>query len=400
MVTESLGVYISVPFCRAKCTYCNFASGVFGAERMDAYVDRLCEEISTAHGRADRMRSSLPRVADSVYLGGGTPSLLSAEQVERVFTALRQQFELAEGAEITLECAPGQLEQGTLEVLLRAGMNRVSFGVQSFVDAEARAVGRLHTREVCLGEVARLRAAGVAEMNVDLIVGLPGQTAASWRESVDVAIGTGVPHISMYMLEVDEDSRLGREVLAEGARYGAAKVPDDDAIAEWYGAGCEWLDSAGVRQYEISNFAREGHESRHNLKYWRRSPYVGFGLDAHSMLRSGEDVVRFANPSELEAYMQPATVLPIVREEPAVERIGREGQFEEALFLGLRLNKGVSLRELRGEFGDSLVDAIDGAVHEISEGGLMQREGDRIRLSARGRMASNEVFSRLLVVPA
>src|SRR5206468_1006695 len=214
-------------------------------------------------------------------------------------------------AEITLECAPGQLETNTLEMLQVFGINRVSLGVQSFMDEEARAVGRLHTRAVCLDEIARLRGQGVEDINVDLICGLPGQTAASWRESVEVAIETGVSHVSLYMLEVDEDSRLGREVLASGARYGALSVPEEDQIADWYGAACEWLESVGLRQYEISNFAREGHMSRHNLKYWRRDPYVGFGLDAHSMLRSGDDVVRFANPDQLDGYMANA-LLPVL----------------------------------------------------------------------------------------
>ncbi|HKO20241.1 MAG TPA: radical SAM protein, partial [Acidobacteriaceae bacterium] len=183
-MAEPLGVYISVPFCRAKCTYCNFASGVFGAERMDAYVDRVCAEIARAPDRAVGIGAELPRRVDSVYLGGGTPSLLNANQVQRLFAALRAEFQVQNGAEITLECAPGQMSEETLETLLGAGMNRVSLGVQSFVDAEARAVGRLHTREICMREILRLRGAGIEDINIDLIVGLPGQTAASWRESV------------------------------------------------------------------------------------------------------------------------------------------------------------------------------------------------------------------------
>ncbi|HEX3572236.1 MAG TPA: radical SAM family heme chaperone HemW [Acidobacteriaceae bacterium] len=400
---QPLGVYLSVPFCRAKCTYCNFASGVFGAERMDAYVARVCVEIRAVGRRTDSMRAELPRQVDSVYLGGGTPSLLSAEQVRRVIEALRTSFEIADSAEITLECAPGQLSDETADALLAAGMNRVSFGVQSFVDAEARAVGRLHTREVCLKEIVRLQRAGVENINVDLIAGLPEQTAASWRESVDVAIATGVPHISMYMLEVDEDSRLGREMLAAGTRYGAAGVPDEDAIAEWYGAACEWLASAGVHQYEISNFAREGYASLHNMKYWRREPYVGFGLDAHSMLRSREEVVRFANTSELDKYLanaQETSLLPVLDAGADLDRMGREQQFEEALFLGLRMNPGVSLPDLRVEFGVALVESVREPLEDVIEAGLMERDGDRIRLTARGRMASNEVFGRLLVVAA
>ena len=182
-MSDSLGVYVSVPFCRAKCTYCNFASGVFGAERMDRYVEAVCAEIESVRGRVAALGVEMPGRVDTVYLGGGTPSLLSAEQMLRLFAALRDEFEMKEPAEITLECAPGQLTDETLEEMLRQEMNRVSFGVQSFVDAEARAVGRTHTREICLREITRMREAGVGNINVDLIVGLPGQTEASWRES-------------------------------------------------------------------------------------------------------------------------------------------------------------------------------------------------------------------------
>ena len=218
-----LGAYISVPFCKAKCSYCNFASGVLGAgtagaDRIDRYVEQVCAEIGSARARAAAMRAELPERLDTVYFGGGTPSLLSAEQMRRVFAALRGEFEVTPDAEITLECAPGQLGDETLDELLRLGMNRVSFGVQSFVDAEARAVGRMHTRAICLAEIERMRAAGVQEINVDLIVGLTRQTAVSWCESVEVALGSGVPHVSVYMLEVDEDSRLGRELLKAGNR--------------------------------------------------------------------------------------------------------------------------------------------------------------------------------------
>jgi oxygen-independent coproporphyrinogen-3 oxidase len=406
---DSLGVYISVPFCRAKCTYCNFASGVFGAERMERYVERVCAEIRVARARVEGLGPDveLPAHVDTVFFGGGTPSLLSAEQMRRIFAALHGEFAVDAGAEITLECAPGQLGEEVLEELLRQGMNRVSFGVQSFVDREAAGVGRLHTREMCLAEIARVRAMGVEEINVDLIVGLPQQTAESWRESVEVAIRSGVPHVSVYMLEVDGDSRLGREMLAEGARYGAGATPSEDETADWYGAACEWLEAAGIRQYEISNFARVGHASRHNVKYWRREPYVGFGLDAHSMLRcGGADAVRWANSEDLDAYLgngdSGGSRLDLLhqRTAPEVEIIGREQGFEEAMFLGLRMNVGVDLGALRREFGERIVREAVGALSDVEEAGLVERDGDWVRLTERGRMASNEVFGRLLVAAA
>ena len=273
-----------------------------------------------------------------------------------------------------------------------------------------------------LHEIGRLRAAGVENINVDLIVGLPRQTAESWRESVEVAIESEVPHVSVYMLEVDEESRLGREILKAGdsqqrtengqqrtenrLKYGAGEVPSEDEIADWYGAACEWLEAAGVKQYEISNFAREGYASRHNVKYWRREPYVGYGLDAHSMLRTGEGAVRWANGDDLERYEVQgsrfegkAVGLALFRESagPEVEWIGREKAFEEAMFLGLRMNVGVDLQALREEFGEGLVGGAMDAMVDAEEAGLVVVEDGRVRLTTRGRMASNEVFGRLLV---
>ncbi|MEI9980030.1 MAG: radical SAM family heme chaperone HemW [Edaphobacter sp.] len=402
-MTRPVGVYISVPFCKAKCTFCNFASGVFGAERMQQYVNRLCAEIGGARAAADALKASLPRAVDTVYFGGGTPSLLSGQQFRQVFESLRREFDVATEAEITLECAPGQLAEETLEELLRQGMNRISFGVQSFVDRESAAVGRLHTSDQCREEIARVRAAGIQEVNLDLIAGLPHQTQASWSHSVEQAIASGAPHVSIYLLEVDDESRLGREMLEQGTRYSAAEVPSEDAAAEWYQQACEALDAAGWHQYEISNFARRGHRSRHNLKYWRRDPYVGFGLDAHSMLSAGEDAVRFANTSELDEYLGVAAVpaalrlLQAVESAPGVDRIERGAAFEESLFLGLRLNEGIDLDHLRGQFGDAMLEGTMAALHEVRDAGLLELNPGRIRLTPRGRVLSNEVFSRLLL---
>jgi oxygen-independent coproporphyrinogen-3 oxidase len=374
---------------------------------MDAYVDRLCQEVGNARSDAAEKGATLGREADSVYFGGGTPSLLRPGHFRRIFGALREQFDLAEEAEATIECAPGQLSSDTLEELQRQGVNRISLGVQSFVDREASAVGRMHTGEECEREIARLQAAGVREIGLDLIAGLPHQTDDSWRESLERTIESGVTHVSIYMLEVDEDSRLGREVLAGGGRYGAQAVPDEDAAAGWYEVGCEVLEAAGVRQYEISNFAKPGHESRHNTKYWRRQPYAGFGLDAHSMLHTLEEAVRFQNTDDLDIYMQDGGMqdggpLQLLRRgaAPRPEFIHREAAFEESLFLGLRMNAGVDVASLRHEFGDVLLDGVMPAVAEVSEAGLLAVSDGRLRLTTRGRMASNEVFSRLLVSAA
>jgi oxygen-independent coproporphyrinogen-3 oxidase len=275
--------------------------------------------------------------------------------------------------------------------LLRCGVNRVSLGVQSFVDAEAAAVGRLHKRATVVEEIARLRAAGIANFNIDLIAGLPHQTEASWQYSLEEIIATGSPHVSVYMLEVDEDSRLGRELIAGGTRYHAHCVPDEEAVVDFYLAACEKLEAAGVRQYEISNFARSGFESRHNLKYWMRQPYLGFGVDAHSMLVSASpdaDAVRFAASDVLEQYVAGAPLQRTV--------VSRSSALEENFFLGLRLTRGVNLLELSANLGEQAVGNFRDAIAELVRDGLMQRDGDFIRLTAQGRLLSNEVFENFL----
>jgi oxygen-independent coproporphyrinogen III oxidase len=402
-----VGVYISVPFCKAKCTFCNFSSGVFGAERMQQYVDRLCEEIRRSQAAAQNIAAVLPRTVDTIYFGGGTPSLLSAQRFRQIFQHLRGEFNLAKDAEITLECAPGQLSDETLDELLQQGMNRISFGVQSFVDRETAAVGRLHTEQQCEAELARVRAAGVEEINIDLIAGLPHQTAESWRYSVEQAIASGAPHLSVYMLEVDDESRLGHEMLEQGTRYGASSVPSEDETADWYQQACTAFRAAGVEQYEISNFARSGHRSRHNLKYWQRQAYIGFGLDAHSMLPTDAGAVRFANTSDLDEYLGNAAPAPFRLLESASKTatsefdiIGRDEAFEESLFLGLRLNEGVDLKHLRNQFGDAMLDDAMPALLEVRDAGLLELSSGRMRLTPHGRLVSNEVFNRLLISSA
>ncbi len=283
-------------------------------------------------------------------------------------------------AEITVECAPGQLSDGVLEALAAAGVNRVSLGVQSFVDEEAHASGRLHDRATVATDLRRLRAAGITNLNVDLIAGLAGQTFASWEESLEVLIDSRVPHASVYMLEVDEDSRLGREMLKGGTRYRAGLVPSDEAIAQMYERAIERLDAAGLQQYEISNFSRPGFESRHNMRYWERRPYLGVGLDASSMLRCEptlganaktrrgwgtlDPVVRATTTDDLKAYLAGP-------ESPETAWLSAERQHEEAWFLGLRLNAGVDLAALDGEFGNAMVAPALETAKRLEKDGLV-----------------------------
>jgi oxygen-independent coproporphyrinogen III oxidase len=386
-----LGIYISVPFCRTKCSYCNFASDVFSRAVFERYVDRVCSDIENAPQVAWQMGGQFDRIVNSIYLGGGTPTVLESAQLERIFAAVRIQFDVKPGAEITVECAPGTLTAAMIDSLLRCGVNRVSLGVQSFVDQEAVAVGRLHKRAIVLEDIAQLRAAKITNINIDLIAGLPHQTAESWEFSLAETIATGVPHVSVYMLEVDGDSRLGRELLAGGTRYHAHFVPDEEAVADFYLAACERLNAADVAQYEISNFAREGFESRHNLKYWTRQPYFGFGVDAHSMLQSADpeiEAVRFAPPDSLERYISVA----------ALQRtaVSRAAALEEIFFLGLRLTQGVNLRELAAKFGEEAVENVRTEIAELVASRLMERREDVIRLTAHGRLLSNEVFERFI----
>lgn len=387
--SETLGVYISVPFCRAKCSFCNFASGVGTPEAVERYVALLCREIRAVRGAAEATGIVLPERVDTVYMGGGTPSLLEALQMEAIFAALRGEFCIEDGAEITLEAAPGQIGASLLDTALQMGVNRVSLGVQTFVDAEASAVGRSHTERSCLREFARLRAAGVRSLGIDLIAGLPRQTERSWAQSLDVAGDCGLDHLSVYMLEIDEESRLGREVLGGGARLQAPAVPTDDGIATMYEMACERLPARGFAQYEISNFACDGARSRHNVKYWQREAYLGFGMDAHTMAarRTGRGL-RWANADDLAVY---EGVSAMDTAEPVTDRQA----FEETVFLGLRLAEGLR-REALTHQPASWRSAFQAGVEHMQSAGLLQADDLGWRLTRRGQMVSSEVFGELL----
>ena len=440
-----LGLYISVPFCRSKCSYCNFASGVLSRAIFQRYVDRLCADLENASRTAEQMGGCFERAVNSVYLGGGTPTILDISQLERLFVTISQNFELQLDSEITVECAPGTLTPNVLEAFQRCGVNRVSLGVQSFVDIEAASVGRLHKRATVIDDIAHLRAGGISNINIDLIAGLPHQASESWQFSLAQTIASGAPHASVYMLEVDEASRLGRELIAGGTRYHAHFVPDGDVTADLYEMACERLDRAGIQQYEISNFARQGHQSQHNLKYWTRQPYLGFGVDAHSLLEArtgrdmaergwhdlartaehdlarrkghekehrggpafsrahaaptrssgfglaGENAIRFSTPASLEAYLAAAPLEPIP--------VSPQAALEESFFLGLRLSRGVDWTQVAAEFGAPAVAQFSATITELIRAGLLERQSDVIRLTPRGRLLSNEVFERFISVP-
>ena len=389
-----LGLYVSVPFCRSKCSFCNFASDVFSRDRMSGYIARLQQEIVGAEALAASLDAKFERTVDSIYLGGGTPTTLAPDQLASIFQAIRNEFDVQANAEITVECAPGTLGPGVLDALLEGGTNRVSLGTQSFVDEEIRSVGRLHDAQQTLTDITTLRAAGINNINVDLIAGLPHQTTQTWRTSLEQLAESDVPHASVYILEIDEDSRLGRELIAGGERYHAHHVPDSDLAADLYLEAIDFLDTAGLAQYEISNFSRVGFESRHNLKYWTRQPYLGFGLDAHAMLYANSssakfESVRFASGDDLSAYLAGAS-----KPEPTL--IDQQNAREETMFLGLRLNRGIDLDTV----APLIQEIFKQQILELGDLGLLEQSETSLRLTRRGRLLSNEVFERFIAVPA
>jgi oxygen-independent coproporphyrinogen III oxidase len=356
------GVYISFPFCAQKCTFCNFASGVFPRPLQDEYQRVLVAEIE---------RHIFQWRPETVYLGGGTPSSMDLPALEAVLAAVPGR----PWREATLEASPGTITAERARAWHACGINRVSLGVQSFVREEIAATGRKHTGETVVSDLKTLHEAGIKNFNIDLIAGLAGQTAASWRESLGWIERLEPPHVSVYMLEIDEDSRLGREKLLGGVRYGAGRIPEDAEIADMYEFAVERLESLGIRRYEISNFARPGFESIHNLKYWRLEPYIGFGADAHSF----DGTVRWQNVESPSEYVARAPRL-----EPVPANLA-----EEKFFVGLRLAEGIrpSPEEWR---------TFDAPIRRFVEEGLLEARGGTLRLSNQGVLLSNEVFQEFL----
>jgi oxygen-independent coproporphyrinogen III oxidase len=364
------GVYIAYPFCAQKCTYCNFASGVFPRELEPRYVNALVAEIAA---------QTWAWTPHTVYLGGGTPSGMAAGDLERMLWAIpgREQWK-----EATIEVAPGTITAERAAAWLRAGINRVSLGVQSFVQRELARTGRKHTAEIVEREIAWLRSAGLANINIDLIAGLPGQTRASWNESLMWIERLQPPHVSVYMLEIDEDSRLGSEVLLNGKRYGAPDVPSDGLTAEFYETAVEQLGRLGIQRYEISNFARPGFESLHNLKYWRLEPYVGFGADAHSF----DGIARCQNTESPNDYVERMESGGSARIDTTAANAA-----EERFFVGLRLTQGI---QPQAEEWLRFEEPIQRFIAE----GLLARDGARLRLTDRGVLFSNEVFAEFISI--
>ena len=477
---KRLGIYVQVPFCQTKCTYCNFHTGVVAKERFAPYVAAVCREIrehrelvraagvrwrsgpsqesrgvnecsqeGTARGERAAPRSSgqasgenqqTECAVDTVYFGGGTPSLLETRQLQDILEAIREtsgtngsrSVELdggrsvaraqrtgAEGnrdsarrrreesgnfasghnelvntsgeskavfQEVTLEADPETVEEEKAPAWVRAGINRVSFGVQSFSDQELKAAGRMHRRTDVYRAVPILREAGIRNISFDLIAGLAHQTKDSWKQSLAQSISLAPEHISVYLLEVDEGSRLGKELLIGGGQYSAGAVPSEDEMAEFYEMAQAALGAAGYRHYEISNWAKPGFESKHNLKYWRREPYLGFGAGAHSF--SGRQ--RWANAHDVAGYVSAIESGRLPLEQ--LETVTAEQALGEELFLGLRQLDGIDVGRIEREYGVTL----GGRLEPLATAGLLEREGDVVRLAEEKLSVSNEVLVELM----
>ena len=456
---RKLGIYVQVPFCQTKCTYCNFHTGVVASSRFAPYVEAVCGEI---RGHRELLRaagvdwperlersgvaraqenSAMPGVAgrrpaseggpyiektqavDTVYIGGGTPSLLDQVHLRDILGAIWRTFNTGaeqgdrggrksggepphstvdasprgagqapggpytgEFEEVTLEADPETVETGKAASWMGAGINRVSFGVQSFVDKELVAAGRMHRRADIYRAVPILREAGIRNISFDLIAGLPHQTRESWRQSLEELVGLAPEHVSVYLLEIDEGSRLGKELLQGGGKYSAGAVPSEDEMAEFYEMAQEALGAAGYHHYEISNWAKPGFESKHNLEYWRREPYLGFGAGAHSF--SGTE--RWANAHDAADYVAAVQGgrLPVEQHEIMTAK----SALEEELFLGLRQLDGIDVARIEREYGVALAKRFD----PLASAGFVERDGGVVRLAPGRLSVSNEVFVELL----
>jgi len=372
---SAAGLYVHIPFCSSRCSYCDFATGLFQSELAERYVQGLINEISNSQYAGE--------VVDTIYFGGGTPSLLAPAQLERILASLYERFKIATGSEITLEINPGSATPEKLRAFRSLGINRASFGAQTFDDAELAKLGRSHNSADTLRTFAHLREAGFANVSFDLIAGLPGQTLEGWQRNIRQALGLAPEHLSFYLLEVHSGTPL-----AEHIRRGIQPQPDDDLAGVMYEWMLEQAVAAGYEHYEISNLCRPGFHSRHNVKYWTAAPYYGFGCSSHSY--DGE-TRRWSNQRDVLKYVEMVeSGAPAVVEE---QQLSSTDVRAEAVFLGMRLMQGVDLRRYRESFGVDLRDEHADDLDRFCQAGLVELDGDSIRLTRTGALLSNEVFA-------
>lgn len=379
------GVYIHIPFCRSRCSYCDFATGMFEGALAERYVAALISEIE--NWREIEGRSPV----DTIYFGGGTPSLLAPQQVKSILTAIRARFEIVKGAEITLEINPGDggasatAKQQNFSELRALGVNRASFGAQTFDDRDLKQLGRTHNADDISRTFQQLRDSGFANVNFDLIAGLPGQTLSGWQQNLERALALRPEHLSLYLLDVHEGTPLADQI-----RSGMRPKPDDDLAGEMYAEMIEQVCTAGYEHYEISNFCRPGFESKHNTKYWAGAPYYGFGNSAHSYDGARR---RWANERDTLKYV----AIIETGESPIAERtnLNEADARSESIFLGLRLMRGIDLKNYQARFGTDLRDQYNAELDRLSNAGLIEVDDELLKLTTRGALLSNEVFAAL-----
>lgn len=367
------GVYIHIPFCKSRCSYCDFATDVYrNSAAVERYVEALCVEIKRAG-----WKPAVPTV-DTIYFGGGTPSLLEPGQVERILGAVRDVFEIAADVEVTMEMNPATVTAESLAGYRELGVNRASFGVQTFNEKDLKLLARGHDANDARETFRLLRIAGFDNVSFDLIAGLPGQTMNDWRRNLDEALSMRPEHLSLYLLEVHEGTPLAAQLQS-----GRRPMPDEELAAEMYETMIDTLAAAGYHQYEISNFSLPGFESRHNTKYWRLEPVYGFGVSAHSF----DGVERYATERDTLKYVR-------MIEEAGIAEVYREqiDTAAESAFLGLRLNEGIDLGGYKERFGIDLKDKVAA----LEENGLVETQSGRVRLTRRGMLFSNEVFAEFV----
>ena len=379
------GVYIHIPFCRSRCSYCDFATGMYEGDLAECYVRALTKEISKWS------EVEMPSVADTIYFGGGTPSLLTPAQIERILEAVRDRFNVIDDAEVTIEMNPAsfsssdELSNEKLREFRRLGINRASFGAQTFDDRELKQLGRTHTSADIPATFHHLREAGFENINFDLIAGLPNQTLSRWKRNLDLALNLRPEHLSLYLLDVHEGTPLADQI-----RSGMRPKPDDDLAAEMYRFMIDRVTAAGYEHYEISNFCLPGFESRHNTKYWTGDGYYGFGCSAHSYDGGRR---RWANERDVAKYVD----LIENQRSPVVERtdLNKEDARSESIFLGLRLMRGLDLEAYQTRFGSDLRDQYEADLIRLVDAGLIEIDEGLMRLTKRGALLSNEVFAAL-----
>ena len=376
---KDLGLYIHIPFCVKKCEYCDFLSWNAGEEERQQYVAALLSEIESYREFAKGYRVS------TIFIGGGTPSVLLPKQMEDILQKIYEIFELERRPEITVEVNPGTVDEEKLQCYKENGVNRLSMGLQSVKDEKLRLLGRIHTYQEFVESYELARKAGVDNISIDLISSVPGQTLQEWKEELETAAAQNPEHISVYQLIIEEGTPF-YEKYAEHPEL----LPDEETSREIYLWTGKFLKEAGYEQYEISNYAKPGKESRHNLKYWERGDYLGLGLGAASMVRN----IRMSNTKDMRTYLERCDKPKTMRED--VQFLEEPRQMEEFMFLGLRKTRGVSKKEFKRIFGREMDMVYEKALHKCLENGMLLEHKDRIFLSEEGTLLSNMVLSEFL----